>query len=149
MQVIGNYIVVPEGNGDCLGSAPCDGQAVFSVTVTFEGTVELECQVKADSNSKSFNIWFDDDAVYEWHTLEYSTFSWLAVQHTWTLSAGFHTLHIGVREDGTKMKALRIVSGGNAFFGSPSTGTLCTAVHSVVLLKKLRLQRTTHHTAPC
>jgi hypothetical protein len=72
---------------------------------------------------------------YEWHTAQYQPsagwqwgpIGWGTDQFVrFPLSAGDHTLHVGQREDGSKMHALRITSGDAVFI--PPTSASYTAV---------------------
>ena len=64
-------------------------------------------------------MWFDgsdDDNTNDWHTGTHTSFSWQTVTVGWNqqpitfdLSSGTHVLHIGVREDGAKLKTVQII----------------------------------------
>jgi hypothetical protein len=151
---VSDYIVVPNDNGnDMTGGSAGSGKAAFTVHAATETTVELQAQVWGETGAdNSFWIWFDgastaDKCVnaeaivsctslkYEWHTAQYQpSAGWQWGYIGWgtdqpirfPLSAGDHTLHVGQREDGSKMHALRITSGDAVFI--PPTSASYTAV---------------------
>ena len=113
MQIQADFILVPNGNGN--GGA---GEAAFTVQATSSTNVELSCEVLTPTGGDdSFFIWFDNADKYAWHAGRRTSFGWAAVSKSFFLSAGVHTLHIGNREDGSKLRRLRI-SSGDAVFAS-------------------------------
>jgi hypothetical protein len=152
MQIEGDYIVVPNGNGNDM-TGGLGGEAAFTVRAATDTTVELQSQVFGETGAdNSFWIWFDgastadkcpsSEAIvsctslkYEWGTAQYQpSAGWQWGYIGWgtdqpirfPLSAGDHTLHVGQREDGSKMHALRITSGDAVFI--PPTSASYTAV---------------------
>ena len=121
MQIQADFILVPNGNGN--GGA---GEAAFIVQATSSTNVELSCEVLTPTGQEdSFFIWFDNSTYkYTWHAGSRTSFGWAAVGKSFTLSPGWHTLHIGNREDGAKLRRLRI-SSGNAVFADTSMLSDC------------------------
>ena len=115
MQIQGDFITVPNGNG--FGGA---GEAAFTVRAATHTTVEVQCEVLTpNGKDDSFYIWFDNADKYTWHTGLRTSFGWATVSKSFLLSAGVHTLHVGNREDGSKLRTLRISSGDAVFESTP------------------------------
>merc|ERR1740130_2360782 len=103
---IEGYIVVPNGNGN-FG----DGRADFNIIADTDTTVTIEAEIETPTGqADSFFVWFDeDDEPYAWHTGISTSFVWKEISISFTLSRGNHMLHIGIREYGVKLRALRII----------------------------------------
>ena len=110
------YVWAPNGAGN-FG----DGRVSFVVRALASTTVEVELEVTSPNDKNdSFLLAFVDGADFTFHTGIQQSWTWklagsAAGAQTWSLSAGEHTFHVKSREDGTKLRAVRIVT-GNAVF---------------------------------
>ena len=116
MEVAGSddeYVWAPNGAGS-------NGRVDYSVVANSDTTVTLRAEVETPSpGDDSFYVWFDgsdDDNTNFWHVGTHTSFSWRTVTVgrnqqpiTFDLSNGTHVLHIGVREDGAKLKTVQII----------------------------------------
>ena len=134
MRVIRDHVVVPNGIGEgchgsgCSQSNTNSGKATFRISVATATAVTIEAEIRTpNGNDDSFFTWFDNNAPQLWHTGIYSYFTWRAVRvcdvhyhctpgaRSVTLTAGVHEFHVGAREDGAELRALRIASGDAIF----------------------------------
>jgi hypothetical protein len=116
MQIVDDYIVVPNGAGNDQGVAS------FTIETTASTTVQLEAEVMTPSGTDnswilSFNDGPDDSHTdgHTWHVTHEMTWTWKTINKAWTLSEGVHIFHVKGREDGSKLRALRIKSGAAEF----------------------------------
>ena len=93
--------------------AGSNGRVDYSVVANSDTTVTLRAEIETrNPQDESFHVWFDgsdDDNTNDWHTGTHTSFSWRTVPFTFDLSSGTHVLHIGVREDGAKLKTVQII----------------------------------------
>ena len=109
MQVVENHIEVPNGS-------EADGSASFAWRASTDTTVAFEFDVLAPSdNDDSFFISIDDGSPVTWNIAVSASWQWVSGPATYTVAAGDHTLHIARREDGAKLRTLRVVSGDASF----------------------------------
>jgi hypothetical protein len=123
MVINGDYIEVPDGEGN-----EGTGRVHFMVKATAATTVSLSCEIKTPTGADdSFYVWFDDnfDDKYQWDTGQISSFTWKTVSKSFALSAGDHILHIGNREDGAKLRKVKIIN-GSAIIGLSVESDGCT-----------------------
>jgi hypothetical protein len=120
MEIKADYVHVPDGTGD---NGP--GAVEFTVQVAVSGPVRLRLEIQAtDTNKDSAYIWFDDQPKYTWHAGRHAHWQYLAVDHDFILDVGRHTLHIGNRDDGFKLRALRILGPYGSGSGRGSEDTI-------------------------
>ena len=127
MQIIGgDRVGVPQGIGDVQGNRQAaqgnrQAEASFTVEALSDTTVTITVEVLApNSGDDSFFVWFDTGSRYEWHIhpdshSNYQSLMWRQVGTTFALAEGVHTLHIGLREDGTSFRAIQILAGDVIF----------------------------------
>ena len=109
------YVWAPTGAGTD-GSHPLAGRVSFVVRALASTTVEVELEVTSpNGQDDSFLLAVDDGADFTFHTGQYQSWTWSRPAQTWSLSAGEHIFHVKQREDGTQLRAVRIVT-GNAVF---------------------------------
>ena len=103
------HVLVPEDSGS---NGP--GAVEFAVRIGIDGPVTVELNVLTPhSLSDSIYMWFDSsrpDEPYRHHLPVQTSFGWVTVNHEFVLNAGKHTLHIGNREAGVKIREVRIVA---------------------------------------
>jgi len=131
MEKVGDYILVPDtdDNGGIdrrsrKRAAPTGEDATFTVDAASSTTVELEFEVLMPTIfTDSFYVWFDDNMspgqYIKWQPGQFTSFTW-AVVGRFQLSAGAHILHVGVREEGAKLRTLRIKTGDVVFTNMPA-----------------------------
>ena len=109
MQVVDNHIEVPNGSD-------VDGSASFAWRASTDTTVAFEFDVLAPSgNDDSFYISIDNGSPAEWTIAVSASWQWVSGPVAYTVAAGDHTLHIARREDGAKLRTLRVASGDASF----------------------------------
>jgi hypothetical protein len=109
----GKYLWVPIGTNS-------GGFAAYKVTIPKSGTYVVWGRVIANNGQEdSFYVQMDNGARFTWHTKRGDKETWVWDQVTngsktnlmrFTLTAGTHTLHIGRRENGTKLDKLLITN---------------------------------------
>lgn len=116
----GGYVWVPSGTGDLFNPSSNNGYAEYHFEVPENGDYVIwGRQISNDSASDSFFVSVDGQADMVWNTLSggQNVWTWDAVsnpnesspQQYW-LAAGFHTLTIKQREDGTKLDSIVITN---------------------------------------
>ena len=105
----GEYIVVPNGNGDETGT-PTSGICQYDFTLDKASVVRTYLLVDSpNSNDNSFHIRFDTSSWKYASLQEVLDWSWLWVDSR-SLSAGFHSLSVAWREDGTGLDKIRLIA---------------------------------------
>ena len=124
-EVVGDHIKVHDNTHDCFDWKASDvkcGKASYRILAASSTTLSFSAEIMAPSNGDdSFWVWLDDAAPWAWRTPEHKTFKWARIEKqkdtkfSKRVVAGLHTLHIGNREDGSQLRALRIDSGDASF----------------------------------
>jgi hypothetical protein len=116
----GEYVHVPNGEGNHYGTAPDEGRAEYAFEVPTDGEYVIwgRC-IAPTSDDNSFWVSVDDGREHEWWIARdgdggRTEWGWFEVNDrvtssypvTFDLSAGEHTLTVTWREDGTKLDRL-------------------------------------------
>ena len=131
MQITGGHIQEASGTGNCVNMthwhASC-GKAAYTLSAATDTTVAVFFEIRTPITSDdSFFIWMDGGAPEQWHAPQRAVFTWEAAPRNFTLAAGYHTLYIGLREDGAQLRALRVAAGDAAFQAECPAATACAA----------------------
>jgi hypothetical protein len=95
---------------DCT-IATTGGTATYTVTITQAGAYRLwGSTIAPATNSDSFCVQIDGGAYQTWSLTTSTTWRWQALNSTFTLSAGAHTVRIRYREPGAKLDRLIVTN---------------------------------------
>ena len=120
----GAFVQAPKGAGY---KGP--GQLDLRVVVQRPSLVKLAAVVYDNGPSvDSVYVWFDgeDGNKQDWNFNAKKGLGRFEFATAWNLTAGNHTLHLGNREDGTRLQAVEIVSGDATFDLPPTSGFRCS-----------------------
>lgn len=124
-----------------------DGELTLEIDIPAEGTYVLSARVWAQGgNADSFLVRVDDGDDVLWTFPTEDTWSWrpltdntsgTAEPVVYELSAGLHTITIGVREAGTRIDAIRVRTADDHVADSAATLVRCVASSTGVELPVL------------
>jgi lysophospholipase L1-like esterase len=128
-----SYVTAKSGNQSKDTAPGSDGQVSYTFNVETSGTYTLWLRVIcANADDDSFWLKMDNGSFANWNGVaSSSSWIWKSWSTTYSLTAGTHTISIGLREDGAKLDKILITNSGQTPSGIGSTASNLTGVNEV------------------
>jgi hypothetical protein len=110
---VNDYVELPEGS--CNGACGDEGQLAFDIQCNSATTVGFQAEIIApNGGADSFYIRVDAQGKQTWHTGQKRSWGWSSTSPNFDVAQGSHTVSLLEREDGIKLKSLKITVGAQS-----------------------------------
>jgi len=108
--VSSDYVDYPQGTAGTKG-----GQLAFRMLCNSTTNIKLQAEIIApDKNADSFILQVDGEKEQAWHTGTKSDWGWSRTSPSVSVQEGSHEVVLKAREDGIKIKSLKLDAGSDS-----------------------------------